>query len=65
MEEYTLEISASQTVTKTVDSKGLREVAKRAQGSISVVKDNREVFCGTGQQLLTAIEVAESVGREL
>lgn len=65
MKKFNVEISGSATVTHETDTlAGLKKIAKRAQGNISVAEGNRETFFGTPTQLLDAIALAEEYGRD-
>lgn len=65
MKKFNVEISGSATVTQGTNTlSGLKKIAKRAQGTISVAEGNRETFFGTPAQLLYAITLAEEYGRD-
>ena len=57
--KYDIEISGSVTAKRTAANlNDLREIANRAQGRVSVVVGNREVFHGAGRDLVSQIDLA-------
>ena len=63
--KYDVEISGSITAHRTANTHlGLKRIANRAQGRVSVVKNGVEIFLGSGRELIDAIKAAEEYGKE-
>ena len=63
--KYDVEISGSITAHRKANTHlGLKRIANRALGRVSVVKAGVEIFFGSGRELAEAIEAAEKYGKE-
>lgn len=64
--KYNIEISGSIPVhRKTNTHLGLKRIANQALGCISVVRDGKEVFFGSKENLITVLKITEENGQEL
>lgn len=65
MKKFNVEIGGSRTVTRSTDNlAGLKRIAKKARGRISVAEGSREIFYGSPGELEFAVRLAQEWGRE-